>query len=144
MSYVGKHQYDHDVVMFWFLWYYKQRKATYLFINSSIKNELVHSFTIVMIYFSFFLRRLQVFAFSCFFLYLSLNVKMSDHSKFSYLHHCLHIYTYIHIYTHTSSLSMNGVISCLQVPMHASIYLGVLSSHMQNFIWRINCMSTLQ
>ena len=27
---------------------------------------------------------------------------------------------------------------------HASIYLGMLSSHVQNFIWRVDCMPTLQ
>ena len=27
---------------------------------------------------------------------------------------------------------------------HTSIYLGMLSSHVQNFIWRVDCMPTLQ
>ena len=42
---------------------------------------------------------------------------------------------------HATGLSMNGVQSHSYVPTPASIYLGVLSLHVQNFIWQVNCMS---
>ena len=45
---------------------------------------------------------------------------------------------------HVSGLSMNGMQSHLHVPIHASIYLGVPLLQVQNFIWRFNCMPTLQ
>ena len=37
-----------------------------------------------------------------------------------------------------------GVWSHLHTPTHASIYLVVLLSHMQNFIWQVNHMPTIQ
>ena len=43
-----------------------------------------------------------------------------------------------------AGLSMNGLRLHSHVPTQASIYLGVLSSHIQNFIWQINRTSTLQ
>ena len=39
---------------------------------------------------------------------------------------------------------MNDMQSHLHTPTHASIYLGMLLSHMQNFIWRVNHMPMLQ
>ena len=42
-----------------------------------------------------------------------------------------------------SGLSMNGVQLHLHVATYASIYLGVLSLHVQNFTWQVNSMSTL-
>ena len=39
---------------------------------------------------------------------------------------------------------MNGKWSHSHAPTLASIYLGMLSSHLQNFIWQVNCMPTLQ
>ena len=39
---------------------------------------------------------------------------------------------------------MNGVRSHSRAPAHASIYLGMLSSHVQNFKWRVDSMPTLQ
>ena len=43
-----------------------------------------------------------------------------------------------------AGLLMNGLRLHSHVPTQASIYLGVLSSHIQNFIWQINRTSTLQ
>ena len=43
-----------------------------------------------------------------------------------------------------TSLSMNSVQSHLHVPTHASVYLGMLLSHVQNFILWVNHMPTLQ
>ena len=43
-----------------------------------------------------------------------------------------------------SCLSMNGVQSHLHILTHTSIYLGMLSLHIQDFIWRVNCKPTLQ
>ena len=42
------------------------------------------------------------------------------------------------------NLSINGVQSHLHTPTHASIYLGMLSSLMQNLIWWVNHTPTLQ
>ena len=39
---------------------------------------------------------------------------------------------------------MNGVQSHSHAPNHASFYLGVLSSHVQNFIWRVDRTPTPQ
>ena len=39
-----------------------------------------------------------------------------------------------------SDLSMNGMLLHSHAPTHASIYLHMLSSHVQNFIWQFNCM----
>ena len=44
----------------------------------------------------------------------------------------------------TPGLSINGVQSHSYSPTNASIYLGLLSSHMQNFTWRDNRTPTLQ
>ena len=43
-----------------------------------------------------------------------------------------------------SDLSINGVWSHLHTPMHSSICLGMLVSHMQNFIWQVNFTPTLR
>ena len=42
-----------------------------------------------------------------------------------------------------ADLSMNGMWSCLHAPTRTSIYLGVLLSCVQNFIWQVNYMPTL-
>ena len=42
-----------------------------------------------------------------------------------------------------SGLSMNGVQSHSHIPTHTSLYLGVLSLHMHNFLWRVNGKPTL-
>ena len=47
-------------------------------------------------------------------------------------------------YCDLAGLSMNAVWLHSHTSTHASIYLGVLLSHMQNFIWQVNCMPTLQ
>ena len=39
---------------------------------------------------------------------------------------------------------MNGVQLHLHAPTHTSIYLGVISSHMQYFVWGVNRTTTLQ
>ena len=39
---------------------------------------------------------------------------------------------------------MNGMQSYSHMPTHASIYLSVLLSHVQNFIWQVNCTPSLQ
>ena len=41
-------------------------------------------------------------------------------------------------------LSVNGMQLHSHIPTHASIYLDVQSLHVQNFIWRVNSMPTLQ
>ena len=39
---------------------------------------------------------------------------------------------------------MNGMRSHLRMPIHTSIYLGMLLLHVKNFIRRVNHMSTLK
>ena len=51
-------------------------------------------------------------------------------------------FTFLKLYK--AGLSMNSVRLHLHAPAHASIYLGVLSSHVQDFIWQVNCTPTLQ
>ena len=43
-----------------------------------------------------------------------------------------------------TGLSMNGMQSHSHAPTHTSIYLGMLLSHVQNFIWVVSCTPTLQ
>ena len=41
-------------------------------------------------------------------------------------------------------LPMNGIWLYLHTPTHTSIYLGLLSSHIQYFVWGVNRTTTLQ
>ena len=43
-----------------------------------------------------------------------------------------------------AGLSMNSVQSHSHTPTHINIYLGMLLLHVQNFIWQVNCIPTLQ
>ena len=47
-------------------------------------------------------------------------------------------------FKHKAGLSMNDMRSHLHTATHANIYLGLLLSYMQNFIWWVNCTPTLQ
>ena len=47
-------------------------------------------------------------------------------------------------FKHKAGLSMNHMRSHLHTATHANIYLGLLLSYMQNFIWWVNCTPTLQ
>ena len=53
---------------------------------------------------------------------------------------CPHSQMCIRIYRPVSE----WCVSHLHVPTHASVYLGMLLPHMQNFIWWVNCTSILQ
>ena len=59
-------------------------------------------------------------------------------------HHLFLVAVFTFLEFSHASLSVNDMQLYSHAPTHASIYLGLLWSHVQNFIWQVHCIPTLQ
>ena len=62
------------------------------------------------------------------------NIYYIIYNIYNIIYIYIHIYIYVYIYIYISGLSMNGIQLHLHAPTHVSIYLGMPTSRMQNFI----------